>query len=114
MIRTSQRYTPAAATTAGSDHSAARRSAPLPQPATRRTPSCEYRAPASLFVRSSTGRLRYQSFDRASLAVQYANEQLTSNQLLSCVIEVDNVRFDGGQVRELYLSVDYPHDRSSA
>jgi hypothetical protein len=86
---------------------------PSTQPG-RRTPSCDYHAPAGLFVRVFSGRLRYQSFEHASLAVQHANERLSPKQLLSCTMEVGDVHFGGEQVQQLYLSASYPLEKTAA
>jgi hypothetical protein len=74
------------------------------------TRSCDYEAPAGLFVREAS-RLRYRPFDRVALAVQHANESLTHRQLLSCTMEVDDRRFDADDIRRLYFAPGYPFVR---
>ena len=71
------------------------------------TRPCDYEVPAGLFIREAS-RLRYQAFDRVALAVQHANENLTSRQLMSCTMEVDDRRFDADGIRQLYFAPDYP------
>jgi hypothetical protein len=73
--------------------------------------SCDYDAPAALFVREAS-RLRYQAFDNVALAIQHANENLTERQLNSCTMDVDDVRFVGDDVRRLYLAAEYPLPRA--
>jgi hypothetical protein len=115
MIRTSLSFT----TRAGKSQQQGGAQAPLAPVGTRPAPagrkagrSCDYDAPAALFIRESS-RLRYQSFDRVALALQHANENLTERQLLSCTMEVDDRRFVGDDVRRLYLAPEYPLERSS-
>lgn len=67
---------------------------------------CDYDAPAGLYVRQGL-RLRYQAFPLASLAIRYANEELSLHELRSCTMEMDEDRFDGTQIRALYRFVRY-------
>jgi hypothetical protein len=46
-----------------------------------------------------------------ALAVQQANENLAERQLLSCTMDVDDRRFPGAELRQLYLAADYPLPR---
>ena len=84
------------------------------KPATApRARQCDYAAPAALFVRTSSG-LRYRSFETASLAVRHANEELPSNQLRSCIMEVGDARFVGEEIERLYTAPLYPLTRPEA
>lgn len=68
---------------------------------------CDFEVPAGLYIRKGT-RLQYVGFPKVSLAVRYANEELTPHQLLSCTMEVEDDRFDGTEIRGLYRSDRYP------
>ena len=61
-------------------------------------------------ARKATG---YRRFARASAAVQFAVEQLTSKQLDYVLLEVDESRFNAAEIRLLYASADYPLARKS-
>lgn len=56
----------------------------------------------------------YRRFARASAALQFAVEQLTSKQLDYALLEVDEGRFDAAEIRLLYASAAYPLARKSA
>ncbi len=77
-----------------------------------RSRKCNYDAPAGLYIREAS-RLRYVSFAQASLAVRHANEALSPRQLLSCTMEVDDLRFVGEEVQGLYNSPLYPLSRAA-
>jgi hypothetical protein len=55
----------------------------------------------------------YRRFARASAALQFAVEQLTSKQLDYALLEVDEARFTAAEIRLLYASADYPLARKS-
>lgn len=56
--------------------------------------------------------LRYKRFDTAAEAVRFAIEEMPDSQLRGCVLEVDEIRFDDGQIRMLYDAPGYPLARS--
>jgi hypothetical protein len=70
-----------------------------------------FRAPAELFTgRSARGSrpMRYHRFDTGAEAVRFAIETLTPDQLLACVIKIDENRYRHGEIRAFYESADYP------
>jgi hypothetical protein len=70
-----------------------------------------YRAPAELFTgRSARGArpMRYHRFDTGAEAVQFAIETLPSDQLIACVLKVDENRYRHGEIRAFYESPAYP------
>lgn len=74
-----------------------------------------YEAPADLFVATSmrrNGAVRYQRFDTAAEALRYAIERLDPQILKGTVLEVDEERYDAAQMRTLYESAAYPHQRT--
>lgn len=68
---------------------------------------CDYDARAGLYLRQGL-RLRDQGFPHASLAIRYANDELSSHQLRSCTMEVEDHRFDGTEIQALYGTDRYP------
>lgn len=54
---------------------------------------------------------RYKRFDTAAEAVRFAVEDLTGSQLQGSVLEVEEARFDGRQIRSLYDAPGYPFPR---
>lgn len=79
------------------------------------TESFDYRANAELFT--SRGRkagqrpVGYRRFKCAADAIRFAIEDLPPNRLVGACLEVDEVRFDGCEIRELYDNTRYPHAR---
>jgi hypothetical protein len=70
-----------------------------------------YRAPAELFTgRSARGArpMRYHRFDSGAEAVQFAIETLPSDQLIACVLKVDENRYRHGEIRAFYDAPAYP------
>ncbi len=71
----------------------------------------DYTAGAGLFpckANNRTTRIRYKRFDSAAEAVRFAIEDMPGAQLRGCVLEVDNARFEGADIRVLYDARDYP------
>jgi hypothetical protein len=75
----------------------------------------DYAAPAELFVWAGRGSHRrpvqYRRFSTGAEAVRYAIEVLPAAQLSGAILEVDEDRFDGKQIRELYDNQEYPLPR---
>lgn len=54
----------------------------------------------------------YKRFDSAAEAIRYAVEDLNPELLVGAVLEVDEERFDGEAIRDLYASSGFPLPRS--
>lgn len=75
----------------------------------------DYSAPAELYPskgRHESSTLRYKRFATAAEAVQYAIEDLPTALLRGSFLEVDEQRFDGAQIRDLYIADTYPLPRA--
>ena len=72
----------------------------------------DYSSEAELFPprirKSPNQRFGYRRFARAADAVRFAIEELPPELLLGAVLEVDGVRYGGGDIRGLYDSADFP------
>ena len=71
----------------------------------------DYSAPAELFPsrnRKIKSSVRYRRFDQAADAIRFAMEELPAPVLLGAFIEIDEVRLDHQDIRDLYESADYP------
>jgi len=74
-----------------------------------------YDAEAELFAPQSrkfgTGPMGYKRFDSAAEAIRFAIEELPAELLRGAYLEVDEDRFDGSAIRQLYESEAYPLKR---
>ncbi len=55
--------------------------------------------------------MQYRRFDRAAEAIRFAIEELPAPLLMGAYLQVEDDRFDGDQIRELYDSAAYPFAR---
>jgi hypothetical protein len=81
--------------------------------------SCfDYGAAAELFPGRQHSRIMgavtYMRFAAAAEAVRYAIEVLPAKLFLGTFLEVDEERFNSGEIRRLYDSVEYPLRRRPA
>lgn len=82
-----------------------------------KTANFDYSEPAELFGGSNwSGRrqsVAYRRFDTAAEAVRFAIEELDDSARRSCVLEVNEQRFNHVDLRKLYESNSYPLKRSA-
>jgi hypothetical protein len=75
----------------------------------------DYAGEAGLFSAKSAKPRRkalgYRRFSRAADAIQFAVEELPSEMLRGCTLEVDERTYVGLAIRGLYESVDFPLQR---
>lgn len=71
-----------------------------------------FNAPAEIFAkrvrRASNSALKFYRFPSAAEAVQFAIETLPPDTLFGTIMEVDEDRFNGPEIRKLYDSAEYP------
>ena len=77
--------------------------------------SFDYDAPADFFAARSRkgGAIRYRRFDTAAEAICLAIEEIPAPMLIGVYLQVEDERFDGDQIRELYDSLAYPFARAT-
>lgn len=56
--------------------------------------------------------MRYLRFDSAAKAIQHAIEQIPLAQRGRSVLEVGEERYEAATIQKLYVSAEYPLDRS--
>lgn len=79
--------------------------------------SFDYSASADLYpssVAGGTAKVTYRRFGRAADALKYAIEEMPTKLLRGTLLEVDERRFSGDQIRELYCGEAYPLERLAA
>lgn len=71
--------------------------------------------PADLFTGRERGRnVGYRHFNSLAAAVTYCVESLSPVQLSAAAIESGDNRYDGKDIRELYVHPNFVHEHTSA
>lgn len=77
----------------------------------------DFQAAAELFPamgrRQASRMVSYKRFDSAALAIRYAVEELDPALLQNAVLQVEDDRYDGDAIRDLYASDTYPLKREA-
>jgi hypothetical protein len=74
-----------------------------------------YSATAELFPGTDRmHKLRYQRFSSAAEAIRYIVEDVPKAQVRSLTLEVDEQRFNGAEVRDLYDATAFPLARAAS
>ena len=84
---------------------------------TPRTGRFDFAAPGELFCARSVSRrsrVTYRRFDTAALAIQFAVEELSADNLRAATLEVAEVRLGGDEITALYQGDDFPLTRRVA
>jgi hypothetical protein len=81
---------------------------------TRTMPLFDYTAPAELYVPNGHRGRTFHRFATAAEAAQFAVQSLTPAALIGTRLVVDQERYNGAQIRELYAGDKYPLNRKSA
>lgn len=68
--------------------------------------------PSRRYAKSQT--TQYRRFARAADAIRYCVEEMPPKALVGSFLEVEEQRFEGDAIRELYEAPDYPHARLEA
>lgn len=77
----------------------------------------DYGAAAELYPARGWSRARdlgYYRFDTAAEALRFAIEEMPADLLRGAILEIDEARFDGEEIRALYDGTDYPLERKTA
>jgi len=75
----------------------------------------DYTASAELYPSKSfykSRQVRYQRFSSAAEAVRYAIEEMPIELLRGSMLEVDEERYEGSAIKDLYDSSSYPLARA--
>jgi hypothetical protein len=75
--------------------------------------SVDYSAPAELFPgkRAGINSIRYRRFPNAAEAIRYAIEDMHRDLLNGAMLEINERRYPGAQIRGLYDAPAYPLKR---
>jgi hypothetical protein len=79
--------------------------APAPEPGTGEAADLYYRRPPRA--------LAYRHFDSADAAIQFAHDNLSAPEIASCVLQVGERRFEGGDVAAMVKRLGGPVRRKA-